>query len=145
MDVRKLTVPVIMVFLLGLSMASLAFGQGSVTKEDVQKQVQQAAETVKTYSAEQIDAYKKEAQAKLDELSKKTDELRKKAETAKGEAAAKYQSIIANLKSQTDATKQRLQELGSAGSAAWGQLKQGVDKAMGDLQKSYEDAVSKFK
>jgi uncharacterized coiled-coil DUF342 family protein len=145
MNVRRLTVPVIMVFLVGLSVAGLAFGQGSTTKEDVQKQVQQAAETVRAYSAEQIEAYKKEMQGKLDELSKKTDELRKKAETAKGEAAAKYQSMIADLKNQTEATKKKLQELGSAGSAAWDQVRQGFDKALGDLQKAYEDAASKFK
>ena len=145
MKVGRLTVPAIMVFLLGLLTASLAFGQGSVTKEDVQKNVQQAAETVKAYSADQIEAYKKEAQAKLDDLSKKIGELQKKAETAKGDAAAKYQETIASLTKQTDAARQRLQELGSAGSAAWDQVKQGLDKAVGDLQKAYEDAASKFK
>ncbi len=50
----------------------IAVGQSGVTKEEVAQQVQQAAEKVKDYTAQQAEIYTKEMQAKLEEISEKS-------------------------------------------------------------------------
>ncbi len=128
-----------------LSAYGTAVGQGQVTKEEVAQQVQQAAEKVKEYTAQQAEIYTKEMQAKLDEISKKADELRKKAASATGDAAKKSQALMENLKAKAAVAEQKLRELQSAGAGAWKDTKQGLDKAMADLQKAYDQAVSGLK
>jgi hypothetical protein len=125
---------------------NLTFAQQQpVTKEDVKKQAAETMEKAKAYAEQQRQEYTKNVQATLDDLSKKIDQLKEQAKTAKGEAQTKIEAGLADLKVKQDQAKQRLQEVGSSTSAAWEQVKTGVDKAVVDLQKAYNDASSYFK
>ncbi|MEW6113652.1 MAG: hypothetical protein AB1664_16085 [Thermodesulfobacteriota bacterium] len=130
---------------LSLVVFGIAVGQTAVTKEEVQKDVKVAAQKVKDYTAQEAEAYKKDMEKRLEELSKKIDELKEKAKNASGEAAERYRVLIADLQSRLDAARPKLKDLGSATSAAWKDMKVAFDKAVDDLQKAYEDAVSKSK
>jgi peptidoglycan hydrolase CwlO-like protein len=130
---------------LTLVVFGIAVGQTAVTKEEVQKDVKVAAEKVKAYTAQEAEAYKKDMEKRLEELSKKIDELKERAKNTSGEAAERYRALIADLQGRLDAAGPKLKELGSTTSAAWKDMKVAFDKAVDDLQKAYEDAVSKFK
>lgn len=132
-------------FCLILLTLGVAFGQGTVTKEQAAQQVQQATEAVKAYTTQQAQAFRKEAQEKLDDMSKKIDELKHKAAGAPADVAKKYESLAAELKTKADAVRQKVQGLGSVGSATWKDMKLGVEKAMDDLQKAYDEAVAGLK
>jgi hypothetical protein len=116
-----------------------------VTKEDVKKQAAETMEKAKAYAEQQKQEYSKQAQSTLDDLSKKIDQLKEQAKVAKGEALTRIQSALGDLKIKQDQAKQKLQELGSSAGPAWEQIKAGVDKAVADLQKAYNDASSHFK
>jgi hypothetical protein len=125
---------------------NLTFAQQQpVTKEEVKKQAAETMEKAKAYAEQQRQEYSKQVQSTLDDLSKKTDQLKEQAKVAKGEALTKIQAALADLKVKQDQAKQKLQELGSSTGAAWEQVKTGVDKAVADLQKAYNDASSYFK
>ncbi len=125
---------------------NLTFAQQQpVTKEDVKKQAAETMEKAKAYAEQQRQEYTKQVQSTLDDLSKKTDQLKEQAKIAKGEALTKIQAALADLKVKQDQAKQKLQELGSSTGAAWEQVKTGVDKAVAELQKAYNDASSYFK
>jgi hypothetical protein len=125
---------------------NLTFAQQTeVTREDVKKQAAETMEKAKAYAEQQRQEYTKQIQATLDDLSKKIDQLKEQAKTAKGEAQTKIEAGIADLKVKQDQAKQKLQEVGSSTGAAWEQVKAGVDKAVADLQKAYNDASSYFK
>jgi TolA-binding protein len=116
-----------------------------VTKEDVKKQAAETMEKAKAYAEQQKQEYSKQAQATLDDLSKKIDQLKEQAKIAKGEALTKIQTSLADLKAKEEQAKQRLQDVRSSTGAAWEQVKTGVDKAIAELQKAYNDASSHFK
>lgn len=123
----------------------VATGQEKVTKEEVRTEVGRAAEKAKVYASQQVETYRQDMQGKLDALSKKIEELRERAKTATGDAATRYQSVIAELQSKMDATRKKLKEVGSAGSGAWNEMKTSFDKAMSDLNKAFDEAFGKFK
>ena len=122
-----------------------SYAQQPVTKEDVKKQAAETMEKAKAYAEQQRQEYTKQAQATLDDLSKKIDQLKEQAKNYKGEALAKIEAGLADLKVKQDQAKQKLQEVGSSTGAAWEQIKTGVDKAVTDLQKAYNEASSYFK
>lgn len=125
---------------------NLTFAQQQpVTKQDVKNQAVETMEKAKVYAEQQRQEYTKQVQATLDDLSKKIDQLKEQAKIAKGEALTKIQGALADLKVKQDQAKQKMQELGSSTGAAWEQVKAGVDKAVTDLQKAYNDASSYFK
>ena len=116
-----------------------------VTKEDVKKQAAETVEKAKAYAEQRKQEYSKQAQSTLDDLSKKIDQLKEQAKIAKGEALTKIQTSLGDLKVKQDQAKQKLQESAASTGAAWEQVKTGVDKAIADLQKAYNDASSQFK
>jgi hypothetical protein len=129
-----------------ISTINLTFAQQQpVTKEEVKKQAADTMEKAKAYAEQQRQEYTKQVQSTLDDLSKKIDPLKEQAKVAKGEALSKIQAALADLKVKQDQAKQKLQELGSSAGPAWEQVKAGVDKAVADLQKAYNDASSHFK
>lgn len=132
-------------FCLSLFALGIAFGEGTVTKEQAAQQVQQATEAVKAYTTQQAEVFRKEVQAKLDEASKKIEELKQKAAGAPADAAKKYEALATDLKNKSDMVKEKMQSLGSAGSAAWNDLHAGVEKAVEDLQKAYDQGLSGLK
>jgi hypothetical protein len=132
-------------FCLGLFALGIALGQGTVTKEEAAQQVQQATEAVKAYTTQQAEAFTKEVQAKLDDVSKKIEDLKQKAAGAPADAAKKYESLATDLRNKADTVRQKMQGLGSVGSATWKDLKLGVEKAVDDLQKAYDEGLSGLK
>jgi chromosome segregation ATPase len=83
--------------------------------------------------------------AQLKEWSAKIDELESKASAAKADVKTGYENQIRQLKGKRDDAAQRLQELKSASTDAWGTLKAGAETAWADLNKAVAAAKEKFK
>jgi hypothetical protein len=127
-------------------MANLTYAQQTdVTKQDVKQEAASTVEKAKAYAEQQKQEYSKQVQTTLDDFSKKMDQLKEQAKNYKGEASTKIEAGIADLKTKQDQAKQKLQEVGSSTGAAWDDMKAGLDKAVADLQKAYNDASSHFK
>jgi len=127
-------------------MANLTFAQQTdVTKQDVKQEAASTMEKAKAYAEQQKQEYSKQVQTNLDDLSKKIDQLKEQARNYKGEASTKIEVGMADMKTKQDQAKQKLQEIGSSSGAAWDDMKAGLDKAVTDLHKAYNDASSHFK
>jgi DNA-binding transcriptional regulator GbsR (MarR family) len=116
----------------------------SVSKEDVKKEAKEAYEATKAYTQEQMQAFRKQMEIKLNEYGEKIDQLEAKAEKLGGDAKAKAEQQLTALRQKRDEVSEKLKELGSSSGNAWDQLKSGIDAAMEDLGNAYKKAVAEF-
>ena len=116
----------------------------SVSKEDVKKEVGEAYDATKAYTQEQIQAFRKETESRLDEYKEEIDQLQAKAEKLGGDAKAKAEQQLTALRQKRDDVSEKLKDLSSSGADAWEQLKSGIDAAMEDLGNAYKKAAAEF-
>jgi hypothetical protein len=90
-------------------------------------------------------AYQEKIEVQLKELAQKIEGLIGKGERAKEEAKVKYAQQIEALRAKQESVRQKLQGLKEPGSAAWDDLKKGVDSAISDLKAAVQSAVARFK
>lgn len=115
-----------------------------VSKKDVKQETKEAYEATKAYTQEQIQAFRQLTETKLGEYDKKIDQLRESAEKLGGDAKVKAEQQLAALRRKRDAVTEKMKELGDSGGSAWDQFKSGVDAAMEDLARAYNNAVAEF-
>jgi archaellum component FlaC len=115
-----------------------------VTQDQVKQKTGAALESVKNYTLQQKEEYRKKISAELDELQKKIDALKSKAQAAASEARAKLNEEIADLQKKAEDLKKKLSGLGTATGNAWEDLKSEVDKGIDELNKSYEKVRSNY-
>ncbi len=135
----------VLILTLSVFLAYTGFAQQTVTREDLKKQAAETMEKAKAYAEQQRQEYSKQIQGTIDDLSKKIDELKGQAKNYTGEAQKKIEAGLADLKVKQEQATKKLQEVGSSSGSAWEKLKAGLDKAVSDLQKAYNDASSHFK
>lgn len=115
------------------------------TAQDVQKKTADAWDTVKSYSIEK----KKDAVAYGKKLVRESDAkikgLENKAAKASGDAKARYNREITDLKTKRKNASKKLDEMGKATAAAWDNAKNGFADAYRDLHESFEKAAAQFK
>lgn len=90
-------------------------------------------------------AYQEKIEVQLKELAQKIEGLIAKGERAKEEAKVKYGQQIEALRAKQESVRQKLQGLKEPGSAAWDDLKKGIDSALSDLKAAVQSAVARFK
>ncbi|MGJ3247157.1 MAG: hypothetical protein ACFE0I_13935 [Elainellaceae cyanobacterium] len=117
---------------------------GQTSVEDVQAEAQEAVETAGAYTLEKRQDYQEKIESQLNEFERRIDELQAKAETAEADAQQKLNDEIQSLKEERDAIARQLTDLKTASSDAWDELSSGIDRAMKDLQRSYERALTEF-
>lgn len=118
--------------------------QATVSREDVKKEAKEALETTKAYTQEQMQAFRKQMEIKLNEYGEKIDQLEAKAEELGGDVKAKAEQQLTELRQKRDEVSEKLKELGSSSGNAWDQLKSGIDAAMKDLGSAYKKIVAEF-
>jgi hypothetical protein len=94
--------------------------------------------------AELKDEFVASMEQKLKDLDAKIDELAQKAAPYQEDAKAQAEKVLTQLREQRDKAKEKLEDLKKAGTEAWTNLKAGFESVMDELQKTYEDAKSKF-
>ncbi len=115
-----------------------------VTSKDVRKEAKEALETTAAYTQQQMEEFQKQVQAELAKYDERIDELQAKAAMLKEEVKAKFDEQIKNLREKRQVVQSKLEQLQASSGKAWEDLKTGMDAAMEDLEKSYQDAVSHF-
>ena len=130
--------------LIGLLAVSLGCGQQEpkkeVTSKDVQQKATEAAKTAKEYLAQQQEKYLKQAQEKLTNLDKQISNLRQQAEKQTGDMQQKLTEQADSLQKKLAAAKEKLAAMKNASADAWKKLKYGMDSAMDEMEKAYQQA-----
>jgi len=116
----------------------------TVSKEDVKKEAKEAYDAAKAYTQEQMQAFRKQMEIKLNEFGEKIDQLQAKTEKLGEDGKAKAQQQLTALRQKRDEVSEKLKELGSSSGNAWDQLKSGIDEAMEDLGNAYKKAAAEF-
>ena len=90
-------------------------------------------------------AYEEKLDAQLREWNAQIELLKAKADHAKADAKIEYLKAIETLQGKQSEAKAKLQELKTAGDAAWEDLKIGAEKAWAEVKTAVRDATSRFK
>jgi hypothetical protein len=129
----------------GSHFTAWAADEQKVTGDELKKRAADVLDAVKDYASQQKVDYQKDVEQHIKSLSQSIDQMKEMASTKKGEALSKIESEISELMNKRDVVDQRLKELRSSGSQAWGEMKTGVENALESLQKAYEKSVSQTK
>jgi hypothetical protein len=129
----------------GSHLTAWAADEQKVTGDELKKRATEVLDAVKDYASQQRTDYQKEVEEHIKSLSQRIDQMKEMAATKKGETLSKIESEVSELINKKDVVDQRLKELQSSGSQAWGEMKTGLENALESLQKAYEKSVSQFK
>jgi ABC-type transporter Mla subunit MlaD len=135
-----------------------AFGSGSLslaqaatdkpTMEDVKKEVSEAAEAIKHYSADQRDEAINKAKAVMDTLDARIDKLKTSIDNQWGKmdqtARRKAQAALDDLKRQRRQTAESYQALKQSSAGAWEHMKKGFSDSYADLHDAWQKAEKEF-
>ncbi len=118
------------------------------TMEDVKKQVSQATETIKDYSADQRDAAINKAKEIMDSLDAKIDKLRSSMDDRWGkmdeDARRKARAALDELKRRREQTAKSYRALKRSSAGAWEHMKQGFSDSYADLHDAWQKAKKEF-
>jgi peptidoglycan hydrolase CwlO-like protein len=89
--------------------------------------------------------YQAKMEAQLKDIAAKLAELLAKADKATAEAKVQYQEQIKHLRAKLQETQGRLQQLKASSGEAWVVLKDGTEKAWGELRGAMDNALAKFR
>jgi predicted RNase H-like nuclease (RuvC/YqgF family) len=137
----------IVLSVIGIFLCVVACGeskQENVTSEDVKKETEEAYQTAVEYTAQQKEEIQAEMRRKLDDYKQKIEQLRSETETLSAEAKAEVKRRLEELRTKQQAAEQKLSQLKSSSGKAWNDIKQGLDRAVDDLEQAYKNARSQF-
>ena len=117
----------------------------TVTAREVQERYKDAAESTKTYVAENKDEFLAATDKKLKELDAKIGDLTKKSESYTDDAKVEADKALAALREQRKTANEKFEEVKKSSAEAWKEVKAGFESVLAELEKAYEDAKSKFK
>lgn len=89
--------------------------------------------------------YQAKMEAQLKEVTAKLAELAAKADQAQADAKVKYQEQIKQLRAKLGETQGQLQKIKASSGEAWLTLKDGTEKAWGELRGALDGALAKFR
>jgi outer membrane biogenesis lipoprotein LolB len=145
MKIIKITIFLLMAAFLILNTAcSEQEKEAKTTMEDVKKETREMVETAKSYTMEQRHAYQQELADKFAEYDRKIETFKQQMNMVKGETERKMQENIDMLQSKVDDMKKRAEKLKNAGGDAWTDLRNGLEKAEDDLDRSFSEAMKNF-
>jgi DNA anti-recombination protein RmuC len=106
--------------------------------EDIKRESKEAFEATKAYTEQQAKEFNKKAEAQFHELGKKLDEWKAKADKQTGQAKADLDKKIAEAQMKADELKPKLDQLKSATSNVWNEVKSGFERGLDDLKKALQ-------
>ncbi len=83
-------------------------------------------------------------EGQLKDLRKRLDAYRPKAEALGEEARKTYRDLVERTSTQSAEAKARIKDLSSSGGEAWKEVRQGLERALGELKDSFKRAKDKF-
>jgi hypothetical protein len=116
-----------------------------VTGDDVKRETKEAVDAAAKLAAQKKQEYQRELEKKLADLDQQIDAWKAKASKATAEAKVEMDKKLVVLKEKRDAVAQKMKELGDSTSAAWADVKVGIEKAYDELKDAVENAKDNFK
>jgi uncharacterized coiled-coil protein SlyX len=113
--------------------------------QDVSKKAAETGEAIRDYTMERKDEAVTHAKKLASDLDARIRELEARASKQTGEAKARLQEQIKDLKAKRDVASRRLNELTRASKASWERAKEGFADAYRDLAQAYDRAAAEFK
>jgi hypothetical protein len=89
--------------------------------------------------------YQAKMEAQLKDVTAKLAELMAKADKATADAKVQYEAQIKTVKAKLQETQGHLQKIKSSSGDAWVVLKDGTEKAWGELRGAVDNALSKLR
>ena len=117
----------------------------STSGEKVKEDVKQTAGDVNAYVGEKKADYEKRIKAELDDLGARIDQLNKKMSALGEEGRKKAKAQLKELKKKKRVAGRKFDKVKAASQKEWGKFKAGVDDAVNDLKKTYEDFTADMK
>jgi chromosome segregation ATPase len=94
---------------------------------------------------QQKEEYQKKIEAKLKEFNQELKEWKDKAKKREKKARSEMDEQLTKLSNKEEETSKKVQDLRSKTGKAWGDFKAGVDSAVEDLGKAFDQMRSRFK
>src|SRR5262249_51067179 len=141
---RRTVLGIIATFVLAFALQQSP-GLAQTTAKDVEKKTGEAWDSVKSYSVDKKNDAVAYGKKLVHETNYQIKGLEKKAAQASGDAKARYNREIIDLKAKSKNASKKLDEMGKATGAAWDNAKNGFADAYRDLSQSFEKAAAQFK
>jgi Fe-S cluster biosynthesis and repair protein YggX len=116
----------------------------ATTPEDIKRDAAELAGTTLAYTEEQKALYQKKIQEKMAQYKQKLLVLEKKLVMMNEQAKAGLAAEMENLSRKKAAMGDKVRELQAEGNEAYDDLKEGLDKAMEEMDKAYDQAMERF-
>lgn len=116
-----------------------------VTTKEFKKETKEALETAVAFTEQKKKEYQKKIEAKLKEYDKKIEILESRASELKEEGRTRFDQEIKELRKNKETVQKKLVELKRSSGKAWKDVKEGIDRALDKLDKSYNQARSYLK
>ena len=113
--------------------------------KDAPQKTTETGEAIRDYTVEKKDEAVAYARKLVADLDARIKELEAEASKQTGEARAKVQEQIKDLKAKRAAASRKLEELTRASRASWEHAKQGFADAYRDLAQAFEKAAGEFR
>jgi len=91
------------------------------------------------------DAYREKLDAQLKEWKAKIDQLESKVASVSSDAKDELAKEIEDLRRRKAVVKEKWNELQKTGGETWDKMKDGVEKASGELKEKLDKVLSRFK
>ena len=116
----------------------------ATTPQDIKKEAKDLAKTTMAYTEEQKDLYMEKLKEKMAQYNRNLVEYRAKLAMMNEQAKADLAEEIDNLSSKKVEMESKIRELQAASGEAFEDLKDGLDNAMDEMDKAYEQAMKRF-
>ena len=116
----------------------------ATTPEDIKKEAQDLKNTSMTYLDEQMAEYKQKVTEKMALFKYKQREIQAKLAIMNEQAKTILASETEELKIKRAQLDAKILELYTSSSEAFGDLKEGMDNAIEDMEKSYDQALERI-
>ncbi|HET8532304.1 MAG TPA: hypothetical protein VFO08_14220 [Methylomirabilota bacterium] len=144
---RDVTTTVFLV--IGLTLALLVGparpASAQTTGKDVGQKAAETGEAIRDYSVEKKDEAVAHAKRLAADLDARIKELEARAAKETGEAKAKAQAQLKDLRAKRAEASRKLGELSRASKASWERAKEGFANAYRDLATAYDRAAAELK
>ncbi len=114
-----------------------------VTQQEVKEQIDETLETVKQYTWQKKEEYKKHLQSQLENINNEISELKKKSQEMSEDAQKEMQQTIERLEKKMGTVQSHLNKLENVTKDSWEELKKTINDTMNEVEKTYQNLEEK--
>ena len=115
-----------------------------VTIDDVRRDADTAVDTATAAVVQAKKDFEVRFKTSLAEMEIEIAKLHEKGVTLKNEAGVRWSEKMAELKAKQKVAREKLDEIGTSTSEAWGRMEKGAQSALDDLRKAFQEAAKEF-